>query len=184
MQFNSEIILLPNLISAFRLLLTVPACYLIIADFESQNTAIIAILLCMYFSDLLDGFIARKFSMVSEFGKIIDPLSDKIAVVSISLALLYAGKLPVWFFVVVAARDLIILGFGTYLNLRKDIRLMSNLPGKLAVFSIGTVILLSVIDISALNAVKNVMYFVSLALIAWSSYLYFRRYLDAVDGKV
>jgi CDP-diacylglycerol--glycerol-3-phosphate 3-phosphatidyltransferase len=137
----------------------------------------------MYFSDLLDGFLARRNSQVSEFGKVIDPLADKIAVIFISLSLLYIGKLPLWFFVIIAVRDLLILGFGMYLNSSKDIRLMSNYSGKLAVFTIGLVILISVIDNDALSSLKSVLYFVSIALIMYSSYVYFRRYLDAIHGK-
>lgn len=137
----------------------------------------------MYFSDLLDGYIARRNSLVSEFGKIIDPLADKIAVIFISLSLLYAGKLPLWFFAVIALRDILILGFGMYLNSRKDVRLMSNYPGKAAVFCIGLVILLSVIDSRSLYALRNIMYFISIALILYSSFLYFKRYLEVVNGK-
>ncbi len=138
----------------------------------------------MYFSDLLDGYLARKNSQVSEFGKIIDPLADKIAVVSISLALLYIGKLPLWFFLIIALRDILILGFGIYLNSNKDVRLMSNYPGKAAVFSIGLVILFTLIDSDNLTSLIYILYFVSIALILYSSFLYFKRYLEAMHGKV
>jgi len=137
----------------------------------------------MYLSDLLDGYLARRNSQVSEFGKIIDPLADKIAVISISLTLLYIGKLPLWFFVIIALRDILIMAFGIYLNNSKDIRLMSNFPGKAAVFSIGLVILFTLIDNPALSMLTNTLYFVSIVLILYSSYLYFRRYLEAVHGK-
>lgn len=138
----------------------------------------------MYFSDLLDGYLARKNSQVSEFGKIIDPLADKIAVISISLALLYIGKLPLWFFLIIALRDILILGFGIYLNSSKDVRLMSNYPGKAAVFSIGLVILFTLIDSDKLTSIIYILYFVSIALILYSSFLYFKRYLEAINGKV
>ena len=138
----------------------------------------------MYFSDLLDGYLARKNSQVSEFGKIIDPLADKIAVVLISLALLYIGKLPLWFFLIIALRDILILGFGIYLNKSKDVRLMSNYPGKAAVFSIGLVILLTLIDSDRLSSLTYILYFVSIALILYSSFLYFKRYLEAIHGKI
>ncbi len=138
----------------------------------------------MYFSDLLDGYLARKNSQVSEFGKIIDPLADKIAVVSISLSLLYIGKLPLWFFLIIALRDVLILGFGIYLNSSKDVRLMSNYPGKAAVFSIGLVILFTLIDSDKLTSIIYILYFVSIALILYSSFLYFKRYLEAINDKV
>lgn len=132
----------------------------------------------MYFSDLLDGYLARKLNQVSEFGKIIDPLADKICVIVICVILLFIGKIPLWFVMIVVLRDLLILGFGIYLNKKKDIRLMSNFPGKTAVFSIGVVILFSIIDSPVLKSINNYLYFVSIALIFYSSYLYFKRFKE------
>lgn len=136
----------------------------------------------MYFSDLLDGYLARRFDQVSEFGKIIDPLADKISVIAISLILLYMGKIPLWFVLIVVLRDLLIMMFGIYLNKKRDIRLMSNYPGKLAVFSIGLVILFAIINSPVLNELSKYLYFISLALIFYSSYLYFKRFRETVNN--
>ncbi|MEO8664966.1 MAG: CDP-alcohol phosphatidyltransferase family protein [Ignavibacteria bacterium] len=183
MQISKEFFYISNLISVLRLILLIPVCYLLIWDFESQNTLIIILVLCMYFSDLLDGFLARKLNQVSEFGKIIDPLADKISIIVISLILLYLNKIPAWFVLIVVLRDLLIFGFGYYLSKKKDIRLMSNIPGKLAVFSIGLIILFSIINSEALKQINNYMYFISLALIAYSSYLYFVRFKETIEGQ-
>lgn len=137
----------------------------------------------MYFSDLLDGYLARKLGQVSELGKIIDPLADKISVIVISIILLYLGKIPLWFVLIVVLRDLLILGFGIYLNKKKDIRLMSNYPGKIAVFSIGIIILFAVINNAYLLRLNSYLYFVSLVLIFYSSYLYFKRFKESLDIK-
>jgi len=136
----------------------------------------------MYFSDLLDGYLARKLGQVSELGKIIDPLADKISVVVIALILLYLKKIELWFVIVIVARDLLIFGFGLYLNKKKDIRLMSNIPGKAAVFSIGLILLFSIIDIPVLKTINNYLYFISLALIFYSSILYFRRFKETIEN--
>jgi CDP-diacylglycerol--glycerol-3-phosphate 3-phosphatidyltransferase len=151
-----------------------------LTDFESENTLIIILVLCMYFSDLLDGFLARRLKQVSEFGKIIDPLADKISVILISLILLYLGKIPLWFVVTVILRDILIFCFGIYLSRKKDIRLMSNYPGKIAVFSIGLIILFSIINSPVLIRINSVLYFISLCLIAYSSVLYFKRFKETL----
>jgi CDP-diacylglycerol--glycerol-3-phosphate 3-phosphatidyltransferase len=179
-QINKEIFYVSNLISFFRIILLIPVCYLLLKGFESENTLIIILVLCMYFSDLLDGYLARKLGQVSEFGKIIDPLADKISVIVISIILLYLGKIPFWFVLIVILRDVIIMLFGIYLDKKKDIRLMSNYPGKIAVFSIGLIILFAVINSPVLKEISKYLYFISLALIFYSSYLYFKRFRETV----
>lgn len=164
----------------FRILLLIPVSYLLINSFETKNNLIIILVLCMYLSDLLDGFLARRLNEVSELGKIIDPLADKISVVVISLILLFLKKIPFWFVAVIVLRDIIIFSFGLYLNSKKDLRLMSNYPGKLAVFSIGLILLFAIINSPVLEEVNKYLYFVSLALIAYSSYLYFERFKKAI----
>lgn len=178
-----DIFLLPNLISAVRIILLIPVSYLLLTDFEGQNTLIIILVLCMYLSDLLDGFLARKMKLVSESGKIIDPLADKISVTVIALILLYLGKIPFWFVLIVVLRDLLISVFGIYLDRKRDIRLMSNTAGKIAVFSIGLIILFAVINSQLTLKINSYLYFVSLILILFSSFLYYKRFRQTVKQK-
>lgn len=134
----------------------------------------------MYISDLLDGYFARKLNQVSELGKIIDPLADKISVIVISVILLLQNRIAFWFVVVVILRDLFILAFGTYLNNKKNIRLMSNYPGKIAVFSIGLILLFAITDNSFLLKLNKYLYVISISLIIYSTVLYFRRFMETV----
>ncbi len=134
----------------------------------------------MYFSDLLDGFLARRLNQISEAGKIIDPLADKISVAAITLILIVLGKIPLWFALIVLIRDVLIFSFGLYLNKKRDVRLMSNIPGKLAVFTIGLVLLLAIVNTGLSRDIMTYMIFISLALIIYSSYLYFIRFRKAI----
>lgn len=151
-----------------------------ITDFYGKNTLIILLVLCMYISDLLDGYFARKLNQVSELGKIIDPLADKISVIVISVILLLQNRIAFWFVVVVILRDLFILAFGTYLNNKKNIRLMSNYPGKIAVFSIGLILLFAITDNLFLLKLNKYLYVISISLIIYSTVLYFRRFMETV----
>ncbi len=136
----------------------------------------------MYFSDLMDGHLARKLNQVSELGKIIDPLADKICVITIAIILLYINKISLWFVIIVVLRDLVILAFGIYLSKKKDIRLMSNFPGKMAVLSIGVIILFSIINIPVLKSIVYYLYFLSLLLILYSSALYYLRFKSEITA--
>ncbi|MEO6693607.1 MAG: CDP-alcohol phosphatidyltransferase family protein [Ignavibacteria bacterium] len=180
MEIQKEIYFASNIISLLRLVLLIPVSYFLLFDFESKNTLIIILVLCMYLSDLLDGYLARRLNQVSEFGKIIDPLADKISVIVIALILLYLNKIPLWFVAIVVLRDLFIFAFGLYLNNKKNIRLMSNYPGKLAVFSIGLTLLFSIINNPILIKINTYLYFISLGLILYSSLLYFKRFKETI----
>lgn len=148
MKINfKEIYLAPNLISLFRLLLFIPTQYVFSSLNDSQyfEFYLISIIFIAFASDLLDGFIARKLNIITEFGKIIDPLSDKVLVLQYVLNLLLLNNLPLLYVVIVFTRDILIFLGGIYLSQRLNKVLPSNLLGKAAVFSIGVTIILSIL---------------------------------------
>ncbi len=97
---------LPNAITITRFLL-VPVVVWAIASHQMKVAfwvfAVAAI------SDMLDGFLAKRFRMTSELGAHLDPLADKAMLVSIYVMLAFAGKLPLWLVIAVVSRDLMIL---------------------------------------------------------------------------
>jgi CDP-diacylglycerol--glycerol-3-phosphate 3-phosphatidyltransferase len=180
---KKEFLYISNQVSVLRVLLVIPLIFLLINQNSSNTIIIAAILVAMYISDLLDGYLARKLNQVSELGKIIDPLADKIAVVSIVIILFLQGRVETWFFIVVIARDLLILLFGLYLKSKNKIVLMSNYPGKIAVFSIGIIILLTVFNTGSyelLQIVISYLYYISVILIIYSLYLYLMRFYKSI----
>jgi len=180
---NKEFFYISNQISLLRIILVIPVIYFLINQNHNNTNIIAALLIAMYISDLLDGYLARKLNQVSELGKIIDPLADKIAVVSIAIILFFQGRLETWFFIVVVARDVLILVFGLYLKSKSKIVLMSNYPGKLAVFSIGIIVLLAVFNYENFELLKKAisyLYYISVFLIIYSLYLYFRRFYKII----
>jgi cardiolipin synthase len=104
---------LPNIISIFRLFLVIPFIYYFIhAKFQiSFNIFLIAA-----FTDALDGWIARKFNCHTNFGLIIDPVADKILIVSCIILLGYHHILPIWLVLLILGRDLAIT-FGAGLSI-------------------------------------------------------------------
>ena len=94
MKYSSRFFTLSNIISLLRLLLAIPVCIGILYDWSDSLLLILALL--AYISDILDGFLARMYNDISEWGKILDPLADKILVGSAAISLMIVGKLSIW----------------------------------------------------------------------------------------
>jgi cardiolipin synthase len=97
---------IPNLITIGRLII-VPLVVVMIM--QGRWGTAFALFVVAGISDAVDGFIARRFDMRSEFGAYIDPLADKALLVSIYVTLALAGVLPGWLAIVVVSRDIMIL---------------------------------------------------------------------------
>ncbi len=97
---------LPNILTIFRILSVAPLVYWLLNG--SYFSALILALVAG-FTDLLDGLLARKFNWTSRFGGIIDPLADKLMLVSLTLVLAYIGEFPIWLAVLVLLRDVVIV---------------------------------------------------------------------------
>lgn len=131
-----------NGLSFLRLLLAAPVV-VAAQDAAANRWWIVALCLAAYLTDLSDGWIARRFGQESDFGRIIDPLADKIFVASFALALLLDGLLPLWYLLAVVGRDMLILAGGLYLKSRRGLLAQSNLAGKMAVVTVGLTLLIS-----------------------------------------
>jgi cardiolipin synthase (CMP-forming) len=98
---------LPNLITIGRILL-VPVVIWAITAGEMQVAFLLFLLAGV--SDAVDGFLAKRFGMTSELGANLDPLADKVLIVSIYIALGIAEQIPRWIVILVVSRDILIVG--------------------------------------------------------------------------
>jgi cardiolipin synthase (CMP-forming) len=98
---------LPNLITIARILL-VPVVVWAIASNEMQIAFVLFLLAGV--SDAVDGFLAKRFHMTSELGAYLDPLADKVLIVSIYIALGITQAIPRWIVILVVSRDILIVG--------------------------------------------------------------------------
>jgi len=97
---------IPNVISFLRILLTIPVVWALL---EQQFLIALILFFVAGFSDALDGFLAKQFHWQTKLGGMIDPLADKILLVSAFLCLGGLGLLPPWLVVLVILRDLLIV---------------------------------------------------------------------------
>ena len=104
---------LPNKLTLFRVVL-IPffVFFLLSLYFEGYGYFIaVAIFILARLTDMLDGKIARKYNLVTNFGKFMDPLADKLLVCSAMICLISTGQLPAWIVIIIISREFIISGF-------------------------------------------------------------------------
>ncbi len=120
---------IPNILSFFRIILSIPIFILTISD-EKYFLAALILFVIASITDYLDGFIARKLNMVTDLGKFLDQISDKIIVNIVLIALLQVGLLPGWFVAVVVTRDTLVSGIRMFLA-SKNVVLAADIWGKM-----------------------------------------------------
>jgi CDP-diacylglycerol--glycerol-3-phosphate 3-phosphatidyltransferase len=103
---------LPNKITLFRvILIPVFLVFLFIDSIPFNKWIALAVFIIASLSDMVDGKIARKYNLITDFGKFMDPLADKLLVSSALIALIELGRIPAWIVIIIIAREFIISGF-------------------------------------------------------------------------
>src|SRR5262245_10180694 len=131
---SRRVLTLPNVISALRIAL-IPVFWALIVD-ERTTTAGLIMFGLVVATDWVDGTIARRTGQVSEVGKVLDPVADRLAIAAGIIALAVRGVFPVWAAVAILARDVAVLGVGIFLLSRRHVRIEVRWIGKVATFSL------------------------------------------------
>lgn len=162
---------LSNIISGIRAILAVPMAYFLVSR---NKIGALAVIIMIVITDVADGYIARRRNEISEFGKIIDPISDKI-VTAVGVVFIYlGGYIPAWFFWTVVGRDALILVFGAIATRKIGFTIPSNYAGKAAVVSVA--IALTLHFIIADSPLHLPILILSTIIMAYSLVIYGIRY--------
>ena len=104
---------LPNKLTTMRVILIPFFVFFLLSPYFPAygNYIAVAIFIVASLTDMLDGKIARKYNLVTNFGKFMDPLADKLLVCSAMICLIETGQLAAWIVIVIIAREFIISGF-------------------------------------------------------------------------
>jgi CDP-diacylglycerol--glycerol-3-phosphate 3-phosphatidyltransferase len=164
-----------NLLSASRIFLVIPMGYCLVLDFPYHRLWTVGIILIAVATDFLDGFLARKLHQVTDLGKILDPLADKIGIGIYAILMAWTGDVPVWFVVFVLLRDILIFSGGLYIHRKKKIVPQSNWPGKIAVALVALVFFLATIQEDALGRLFTYTLWASMVMMLWSLINYAQR---------
>ncbi|HEY6953118.1 MAG TPA: CDP-alcohol phosphatidyltransferase family protein [Bacteroidota bacterium] len=164
-----------NLISVSRVAFVLPAAYCLMADFPNHRAWAIFFIFVASSTDFFDGFLARKLHEVTDFGKIVDPLADKIGIGIIAVCLLLTGDIPLWYFAAVVARDALIFVGGIYIKKNKQIVPQANMAGKITVNIIALALLLCIVRIPALEPLRIGVIWLSVLFMIVSLIVYAKR---------
>lgn len=166
----------PNVLTMLRMVMIPLFIYVFFLPIEHSMLWAALIYAVAAFTDFLDGMIARKYNLITNFGKLFDPLADKLLQLSAVACLVIAEVLPLWFFMFYIAKEVIQIVASIFL-LKRKVVVSANIFGKIAsvLFYIATaafllfeinavfknVILIVVVLMSLLAFVKYAMEFMS-----------------------
>ena len=158
---------LPNKLTVMRVIL-IPffVAALLYDNGSSQTMRVVAnvIFIVASLTDLFDGKIARKYNLVTNFGKFMDPLADKLLVCSALICLIQLGQLPAWVVIIIISREFIISGF-RLVAADNDIVIAASYWGKFKTVSQMFMLILLIADLGgAFNMIAQVLIWVSLVL--------------------
>lgn len=141
---------LPNKLTMLRIIL-VPFFVLFMTVGKSPTAVLIALVIftAASLTDMLDGKIARKYNLVTNFGKFMDPLADKLLVCSAMICLIELGRIPSWIVLIIIAREFIISGFRLIAS-DNGIVIAASWWGKIKTITQMVMIIVLLLDVGAI----------------------------------
>jgi len=184
-MFNSDkTFTVSNLLSLIRLLSAFPLWFLF-DSLENINTryTILGFAFLGIATDYLDGYLARKYNQVTEFGKILDPIADKVIVGVVVIKFFILKEIPDYFFYMVIGRDILIFLGGIFLTTKIGKVLPSNMIGKITVTVLSLLLILIILQTDKSSLIFQSVYFVTLTLIVVSFIVYLIRAFELLNKR-
>ena len=141
---------------------------------EANRYISLAIFVIASVTDWFDGYLARKHHLVTNFGKFMDPLADKLLVCSAMICLIELERLPAWFVIIIIAREFIISGFRLVAS-DNGVVIAANYWGKFKTVSQMVMIILLILDLPSLWMVTQTFIWLALLLTVISLEEYVRQ---------
>ncbi len=163
---------IPNVLTIGRILF-IPLFILILTLGHSQGSHLLAAIIFAVASitDYLDGYLARKWNVVSNFGKFADPMADKLLVMSAFIMLIELGMAPAWVVAIIICRELAVTGLRLLLVETGGIVLAAAMPGKIKTFSQMFAIIFLLLH---WNLIGQLLLYIALFFTIYSGYDYFK----------
>lgn len=177
---------LPNKLTLFRVILIPFFVFFLLAPYFNGygNYIAVAIFIIASLTDFLDGKIARKYNLVTNFGKFMDPLADKLLVCSALICLISLGRIPSWAVIIIIAREFIISGFRLIAS-DNGVVIAASYWGKFKTASQMLMVIVLVLNLPGrvFSVIGTVLIYVSLALTVISLIDYIAKNKDVLKEQ-
>ncbi len=180
---------LPNKLTVARVVL-IPffvAFLLLSPGNDTFKWIALAIFIVASLTDMLDGKIARKYNLITDFGKFMDPLADKLLVCSAMICLIELGRIPSWIVVIIIAREFVISGFRLIAADNGRV-IAASYWGKFKTTFQMIMVILMIADLGKLypwmNILTQIIMWVALALTIISLVDYLVKNKDVMSGEI
>ncbi len=155
---------LANKLTVFRVVLVPFYVFFMLTDFTAYNRYIaLTIFVIATITDKLDGTIARKYNMITSFGKFMDPIADKLLVCSALVCLVSSGEIPAWMVIVIIAREFIISGI-RLIAAENGVAIAASWWGKIKTIAQMAMIIVILINADIFYILEQILIYVSLLL--------------------
>lgn len=169
---------LPNILSLSRIAVVPLLIVLLYVDQRVVNLLTAVLIVLAAITDGIDGYLARKYNLVTVLGKLLDPIADKLLIVVIMVMLVHLGRAPAWMVCLILCREIAVTGLRAVVAEQGVVIAASRSAKYKTVFQIVAIVSLTIhYPLFGIDAHVVGMFFLWLALIVtlWTGYEYFSR---------
>ncbi len=180
---------LPNKLTVLRVIMVIPFLVFLMNNGNICGSAdkwiALVIFIAASLTDMLDGYIARKYNMITDFGKFMDPLADKLLVCLAMICFVELNKLPAWMVVIIIAREFVISGI-RLVAAEKGTVIAASYYGKFKTAFSMVMIILLIMDINnpVMFIVTQIFIWISLILTVVSLVDYVVKNIKVFEGSM
>jgi CDP-diacylglycerol--glycerol-3-phosphate 3-phosphatidyltransferase len=181
-----EIINLPNTITLVRLGILPVLFFLLLSPDQTWSLVIAVLFIIISFTDLLDGYVARRYQIVTTMGKFLDPIADKLVINTAMVLMIPIGRIPAWVVAIIIIRDFFVDGIRTIAT-SEGVVIQASWLGKqktlCQVFAVSALMIHYPFLGADAHAVGTVLLFLALIMTIYSGMDYFTKFLKLVILK-
>lgn len=164
---------IPNILTCLRLAMVAAFVFFFV---KHQYVVCLALYIAAFLTDVLDGFLARRFNWVSNFGKLMDPLADKLMLLAALACLFAVGKFPIYLLIALVVKELLMVIGSSIVLKKKKVAVYADVWGKVATGLFFASITLSLVKLAFVSIIPEwlltVLYIAAICVSVFSMFHY------------